>query len=180
MLQVCLIAALLFTAIQAVRAPRLLTASLWLAGVSALVSLLLYTMGAYEVAVIELSVGAGLVTVLFIFAINIAGEETMAGRPLVPKSLAWGLVCLPILLLGWLILPLIDKSAPVSDSTFADMLWQQRGLDILLQIALIGSGVLGLLGLLAGTTKPAGVEASGQKAEILKAGAVAVEEEVPA
>jgi len=53
--------------VQAIRAKRLLAAALWLAGVSAAVATLMYSLGAYEVAVIELSVGAGLVTVLFVF-----------------------------------------------------------------------------------------------------------------
>jgi len=53
----------------------LIASALWLAGVSALVSIMCYLLGAYAVAVIELSVGAGLVTVLFVFAISIAGEE---------------------------------------------------------------------------------------------------------
>lgn len=43
-------------------------------------------------AVIELSVGAGLVTMLFVFAINIAGdEETLAlshNLPVIPRPLS--------------------------------------------------------------------------------------------
>ena len=48
--------------------------TLWLAAVSALVGLLLYQLGAWEIAVIELSVGAGLVTVLMVFAITMIGD----------------------------------------------------------------------------------------------------------
>jgi uncharacterized MnhB-related membrane protein len=70
-----IVVGLLVCAVQAVRVQRLLNSALWLAGASALVALLIYMLGAPEVAVIELSVGAGLVTVLFVFAINIAGEE---------------------------------------------------------------------------------------------------------
>ncbi|MHB1482597.1 MAG: hydrogenase subunit MbhD domain-containing protein, partial [Bellilinea sp.] len=57
-------------AILAVRASRLLVSALWLAATSALVALEMYLLGAPEIAVIELSVGAGLVTILFVFAIN--------------------------------------------------------------------------------------------------------------
>ena len=69
--------AMLMCAFMAFRTPRLLISALWLAGCSAILSILLYLMGAYQVAVIELSVGAGLVTVLFVFAISIAGDETI-------------------------------------------------------------------------------------------------------
>ena len=69
---------------------RLLISALWLAGTSALAALMMYRLGAPEVAVIELSVGAGLVTVLFVFAINIAGEDTPSVRSLVPAPAGLG------------------------------------------------------------------------------------------
>jgi len=128
----------------------LLVSALWLAGCSALVALLMYLMGAPEIAVIELSVGAGLVTVLFVFAINIAGEEVMAIRSLVPRPLSWLLVAASVVLLTWITLPSFI-SAPVSETQagFAKILWQDRWLDLLLQLILIFAGVLGVLGLLA-------------------------------
>jgi uncharacterized MnhB-related membrane protein len=85
--------ALLVCAWQAVRSQRLLHSALWLACASALTALIIYILGAPEVAVIELSVGAGLVTVLFVFAINIAGEEALPVVPIIPRPLAWSLVC---------------------------------------------------------------------------------------
>ena len=80
----------------AIRTRRLLISALWLAGCSALTALLLYLLGAPEIAVIELSVGAGLVTVLFVFAINIAGEETLPIRRLIPRPLAWAITSRPV------------------------------------------------------------------------------------
>ncbi|MBI9051247.1 MAG: NADH-quinone oxidoreductase subunit J [Anaerolineaceae bacterium] len=149
-MQYILIAAgLLVCAIQAVRAHRLLPSALWLAGASALVSLLMYMLGAPEVAVIELSVGAGLVTVLFVFAINIAGEEPLTQKPLLPQWLAWVFVLIAALLMGWLILPILNVALPGPSYTdFTTSLWQNRSLDVLLQIILIFAGVLGVLGLL--------------------------------
>ena len=75
MSQLILIILSVIFAVQAIRAYRLLNSALWLAGVSALVSLIFYLMSATQVAVIELSVGAGLVTILFVFAISIAGSR---------------------------------------------------------------------------------------------------------
>ena len=141
-------------AIQAIRAKRLIVSALWLAGVSALLSVLFYLLGAYVVAVIELSVGAGLVTVLFVFAINIAGEEVLNLPAILPKPLAWGLAIAAVLLLGWLALPLLPVVSPASEAPLAELLGQQRGLDVLVQIVLIFSGVLGLMGLLAEAKSP--------------------------
>ena len=84
-LYICLVCASIICAIQAIRARRLIVSALWLAGTSAILSLIFYLVGAYLVAVIELSVGAGLVTVLFVFAISIAGEEAVELRSLVPE-----------------------------------------------------------------------------------------------
>lgn len=154
MLHVLLITLALLCAIQAVRAGRLMTSALWLAGVSALLSVVFYLMGAHTVAVIELSVGAGLVTVLFVFAINIAGEETILLPSPMPRPVALGLVIVSVVLLGWLVLPLTAGEHPTAGSSFAAVLWEQRSLDVLVQIVLIFAGVLGLLGLLAETKAP--------------------------
>lgn len=141
---------ILLCAIQAIRSPRLLISAIWLAGTSALVALEMYLLGAPELGVIELSVGAGLVTVLFVFAINIAGDEPLPERSLLPKPLAWLIVGLSLGLLGWLNLPNLAAVFPdLVESQFQTVLWENRGLDTLLQVLLIFAGVLGMLGLLS-------------------------------
>ena len=92
---------ILFCAFQAVRDKRLLVSAIWLAGTSALVSIMIFMIGAPQIAVIELSVGAGLVTVLFVFAINIAGDEPIPNLSFIPKWLARVLTLVAILLIGW-------------------------------------------------------------------------------
>jgi len=151
MFDLLIVAAMLVCAFQAVRAPRLLIAALWLAGASALTALMMYRLGAPEVAVIELSVGAGLVTVLFVFAINIAGEEPpVTLRSLVPAPLAWVAALCAVGLGVAMALPnLRAESALVQSERFATVLWERRSLDVLLQVVLIGGGVLAVLGLLA-------------------------------
>lgn len=153
---VIVVGGLLVCAAQAVRTTRLLYAALWLAGSSALTALEMYLLGAPEVAVIELSVGAGLVTVLFVFAINIAGEEITPLQSIVPKPLAWVLVAVSIILLAWMNVDILGNQISVQQSfDFRTVLWENRLLDVLLQIALIFSGVLGVLGLLAETRSSA-------------------------
>lgn len=142
-------------AVQALRMPRLLPAAVWLAGASAAVSITLYLLGAAQVAVVELSVGAGLVTVLLVFAITMAGEEPVAGRSVVPGHIALILVAAAALLLLWLVLPLVVLSdAPPDDTTFMGIFWQARTADVLAQILLVFTGVLCLLGLMIEPPEP--------------------------
>ncbi len=150
MLDILIVAGILVCAIQAIRAPRLLVSAIWLAGTSALVALLMYLLGAPDVAVIELSVGAGLVTVLFVFAINIAGEEGLSLPSLLPKPLSLVLVIISVILIGWFSIPALNVVLPAPQlGSLTTMMWDERTLDILLQVVLIFSGVLGVLGLLS-------------------------------
>lgn len=150
MIYTLIMIAMLMCAIQAIRSTRLLNSAIWLAVTSALVALLIYLLGAPEIAVIELSVGAGLVTVLFVFAINIAGEETPLTQSALPKPLVWGMILVAMLLLGWFTLPALNLSLPIyTEMDFSDVLWHKRSLDELLQTVLIFAGVLGVIGLLS-------------------------------
>jgi uncharacterized MnhB-related membrane protein len=147
---------ILASAILAIRTKRLLISAIWLAVASALTAVMIYLLGAPQIAVIELSVGAGLVTVLFVFAINIAGDEPVEIKSLIPAPLAWGLLLLAVGLAIFLMLPRLGI-LPVSTVDVAQgaILWDARYLDILLQIAIFFSGVLGVLGLLS-SGKPKG------------------------
>ncbi len=149
-----LVGAAIFSAIQSLRADSLLRSAIWLAGVSVLLSIVIYLLGAHQVAVIELSVGAGLVTVLFVFAISVAGGEGIGERSLVPKPLAWGLIVFSSLLLIYFVLPIKTSIASVSDTSLTAVFWEDRSLDLLVQIVLIYSGVLGLVGILAEAKAP--------------------------
>lgn len=139
-------------ALQAIRAGSLLAAAIWLASVSVLVSILLYGLGAPEVAVIELSVGAGLVTVLFVFAITVAGEEAITAPSLIPKPAAGALCLIALLLLAWMIWS--GLAAPIGDvaelqPALPTVFWELRGIDALVQLVLIFTAVLSVLALLA-------------------------------
>ncbi len=154
MVTLALCIAILICAIQSIRSKKLILSAIWLAGVSALLSIILFQMGAPQVAVIELSVGAGLVTVLLIFAIGVAGEEAINAPPILPRALILGLVIAFVLLLGWYSFPLSPMESPRLEPPFITVLWEERGLDVIAQIVLIFAGVLGLLGLLAEAKPP--------------------------
>ena len=136
------------------RAKRLLTAALWLAAVSALVAIALYQLGAPDVAVVELSVGAGLVTILFVFAITLAGDEAMDAPPIMPKWISWLLVLLAVGAVGSAIQVAPASNAAAAETSFTAVFWQERSLDILIQIGLIFAGVLGVLNLLTAKDTP--------------------------
>jgi len=141
-------------AVLAIRARRLLAAAIWLAGVSALTAVLLYRLGAQQVAVVELSVGAGLVTVLFVFAISIAGDDALSERESLPHTLTLPLIGLFLLLLGGLALPAETLETTVAETGFSAVFWGDRALDVLLQLVLIFTGVICMLGILADVRKP--------------------------
>ncbi len=148
--QTLVLAGMLLCALLAVHSPRLLISALWLAGCSALLALALANLGAPEVAVVELSVGAGLVTVIFVFAISIAGDEPAAYASIVPRPLAWVLMAAFFLLLAGLTVPrLLAPALTATPLSVLQAIWQARALDTLLQVALIFCGVLGSLGLLS-------------------------------
>lgn len=138
-------------AILAISAKRLLISAIWLAITSALVALMLFLLGAPQIAVIELSVGAGLVTVLFVFAINIAGEEVMGLRSALPLPLVWTSIVLACGLLIFFIVRSLGffQLPDATSAVAASVLWQERYLDFLLQTVLILAGVLGVIGLLS-------------------------------
>ncbi len=149
-----------FCAIQAIRTTNLLLSVLWLASVSALTSIVLFTLDAPNAAVIEISVGAGLVAVLLVFAISIAGEETLHNHDTLWKKILRHFPLITVLLLLlWILLPLPETQPGLKDTaTFSTILWEDRALDVLLQIVIIFSAVLSLLGLLADQKLPAAVQ----------------------
>jgi hypothetical protein len=70
-----------------------------------------------------------------------------------------------VVLLGMLALPLNAPSAEAASAGAAPMsqvFWEDRGLDVLVQIILIFSGVLGLIGLLAEVNAPFGEAAAAE------------------
>ena len=147
--------AIVVFALLAILSRRMLISAIWLALTSAAVAVLIYLLGAPHIAVIELSVGAGLVTILFVFAINIAGEDTTRLQAIIPKPIAIGSILVAVVLGGLLILRSGDgiklMQIPAEQS---EIQWQSRYIDLLIQVGLIFAGVLGVIGLLADNHKP--------------------------
>src|SRR5213592_147835 len=90
----------IFCAYRAIVAKRILPAIIYLACISALVSAVIYMLGAAQVAVMELSVGAGLVTVLLVYAVSVVGDDALDPASVIPKPLAFGVVAAVAIILG--------------------------------------------------------------------------------
>jgi uncharacterized MnhB-related membrane protein len=142
----------IFCAYRATVSRRILSSTLYLACISALTSVVIFMMGATQVAVMELSVGAGLVTVLMVYALSVVGEDALDPISVIPKPLALGLVGAVTILLAWMVYPAIQSAGLTGSVDLASVLWQQRVLDVWIQIVLIFSGVMGVLGLLSERT----------------------------
>jgi NADH:ubiquinone oxidoreductase subunit 6 (subunit J) len=145
-MMIVLLILMVWGALQTVRASHLLSATLWLAAVSVLIATMLYDLGAWQIAVIELSVGSGLVTVLMVFVITIVGNEP---ENIDKRRLPVLVIIMSILLLVILTVPFIPPQAAGEQQSLSNTLWQERGLDLVLQAVLIFAGVLGVIGLLS-------------------------------
>lgn len=137
---------------RAIVSKSILSATIYLACISALVSAVLYLLGAPQVAVMELSVGAGLVTVLLVYAVSVVGDDALDPASVIPKPLAFVLVGMVTALLGLMAFPATQKTIEPGSIALSIALWQDRVLDVWIQIALIFSGVMGVLGLLSEKT----------------------------
>src|SRR5574339_14365 len=141
-----------FCAYRAIVAKRILSATIYLACISALVSAVIYLLGAAQVAVMELSVGAGLVTVLLVYALSVVGDDAVDPPSVIPKPLAFVLVGLVAVLIAMMAYPAIPAYFERGSMNLAVSLWGSRVLDVWIQIVLIFSGVMGVLGLLSEKT----------------------------
>lgn len=132
----------------------LIKAAIALALTSAVLTVVMFLMGATLAAVLELSVCAGLITAVFVSTISLTRnltteEEAEAARKRLRKTL-W----LPALLafvgtLVWILfpnLPLALAQTPAgADIAAREALWDSRQLDILGAILIVLAGVFGVV-----------------------------------
>jgi NADH-quinone oxidoreductase subunit J len=131
----------------------LLYAALSLALASMMLSMVLFQFGANIAAVFELSVCAGLITVLFVSTVSLTKDSDQKTESKLP---AWFILPMLAVLAGgsyflveWLgkALPLLPTAQPAAAS-FQEAFWGQRTTDVLGQVALILTGVFGILAIL--------------------------------
>ena len=134
---------------------NLLKAAIALAVTSAILSMVMFVFSAPIAAVFELSVCAGLITVIFISAISmtrVRSKEELAQKQ---KERRKRFALLPVILivLGvltfFLLWPHVDSFLPnaaaSAGASVQDVLWNKRQIDLLGQIIIILAGVFGVL-----------------------------------
>jgi NADH-quinone oxidoreductase subunit J len=149
-IDITLLVLLVALACLAVFLRDLLRAAISLAFMSALLAVVVYRMDSPYAAVFELSVVAGLITVLFVSAIAMTKDEEQ-----VPEA-RWPLYVFPLVLalfgvLDILVMKSLFAATPAGygnpTTNFGGTLWGLRSLDIVGQIAVIFAGVFGVLAL---------------------------------
>lgn len=155
-LDLVLLTLFLVGALWCVLRGSLLRAAIALAVTSTFLTLLMFRLGAPLAAVFELSVCAGLITVVFVSAISLTkpqshAEEIAAARPRIARY--WPLPVLVALALAalWLFPPTLARPLP---PTFAEpairyLLWIGRQADVLGQALALFTGIIGIIVLFA-------------------------------
>ncbi|MBN1568966.1 MAG: hypothetical protein JXA73_14040 [Acidobacteria bacterium] len=135
----------------------LLYVAVSLALISAILALVLFNFGANIAGVFELSVCAGLITVLFISTVSLTKDSDKRVETRLPTYFV-PLFVLIFIGIDYFIIQWFARSVPASivpqpSGTFQKVFWEIRSADILGQIGLIGAGVFGILALFRLTAK---------------------------
>ena len=143
---------LIIAALMVVFSSRLLLAAISLAATSIMLTLLMFKLNSPIAAVFELSICAGLITVIFITTISfvkpVAQEDLIETRNKRIKKYA----ALPIILIivgvvtSYVIKPLVlALPAIVQEKNVANVLWNLRQVDLLGQAIILLVGVFGIV-----------------------------------
>ena len=142
---------LLFFAVLAVFLKDVLLSVLSLATVSALLSVLFFQLGCPVAGVFELSVGAGLITVLVVLTISFIQTRKEKRQE---RKILWALIALAASALVFFLFQtttrLIYPSAipPAGWGEVGEVLWKLRAFDLVPQVLVVLSAVFGILALL--------------------------------
>jgi NADH-quinone oxidoreductase subunit J len=150
-LQTALLVVLVTLAVLAILLKDLLRSAIALALASLVLGIIFFRMGAPYAGVFEISVVAGLITVLFILTIALtkAGEEVRESRLV---NWVFPLVFVAFIVIDALVMKSLLGKVPALASaaesgSFGDVLWRGRTFDLVGQIAVILAGVFAVLAL---------------------------------
>ena len=152
---IVLLASLIMAMLLTLMMKNLVKSAISLSVLSAILSIIMFLMKLPLAAVFELSVCAGLVTVLFISTISITRQKDSEEISQLKKKRKKRFLALPFILVAITIIlffawPSISKNlilsnVPHINSTVQDVLWYGRQVDILGQIIIILAGVFGIV-----------------------------------
>ena len=149
--QILLLCGLLLFSIFAVLAKDLIKSAISLALASLFLGIIFFVMGAPYAGVFEISVVAGLITVLFMLTIALtkAGgdvRESKAATLIFPVFFIL-VALIDIFVMKGLLPKLQVLQTGAESGTFAEVLWKQRTFDLVGQLAVILAGVFAVLAL---------------------------------
>ena len=153
---ILLLAGLVISALVTVMIRDLLKAAVSLAVLSAVLTVILFILQAPLAAVFELSVCAGLITVVFISTISMTKLRTKEQVAQHKEERRKRFRLLPVIVIALictglaLMLPHLGEMIPttvphVTTAAEATVFWNQRQADLLGQIVIVLAGVLGIL-----------------------------------
>jgi len=150
-LQIALLVGLVLASALAVLARDLIKSAISLAVASLLLGIIFFRMNAPYAGVFEISVVAGLITVLFILTIALTKTE---GEVRESKAVLWAfpIVFVLFIAIDALVMKGLMNKVPAlpgaaESGAFGDVLWKQRTFDLVGQLAVILSGVFAVLAL---------------------------------
>lgn len=144
---ISLFVVLIILAMAAVMAKSMLASAIMLALASVLVALIMFTFAAPWAAVFELSVCAGLITVLFISVISLVGKDEKFANENRVRFTVLPLFAALVAILGWIfVVPFfeaISKYPRMADSAknLGEIIWNARNFDLIAQILVLSAGV---------------------------------------
>jgi NADH-quinone oxidoreductase subunit J len=149
-LQIILLVGLVLFSVLAILLKELLRSAIALAVASLLLGVIFFRMNAPYAGVFEISVVAGLITVLFMLTIALtkggASAESSAARIAFPVFFVL-FAAIDVLVMKKLLARMPALVAPPEAGTFGQVLWGARTLDLVGQIAVIFAGVFAVLAL---------------------------------
>ena len=149
-LQIILLVGLVLFAVLAILLKDLLRSAIALAVASLLLGIIFFRMNAPYAGVFEISVVAGLITVLFMLTIALtkggAAAESRAAKIAFPIFFVL-FAAIDVLVMKKLLARMPSIAAPAEAGTFGQVLWGARTLDLVGQIAVIFAGVFAVLAL---------------------------------
>ncbi|MGB4703975.1 MAG: NADH-quinone oxidoreductase subunit J [Candidatus Saccharicenans sp.] len=150
-IQIILLCGLVIFSGLAILLRDLIKAALSLAVASLILGIIFFRLSAPYAGVFEISVVAGLITVLFVLTIALTkkGDEVAEARLV---KLAFPIFLILFLIIDGLVMKSLLQKIPALPSgpeagTFGDVLWKQRTFDLVAQIGVILAGVLAVLAL---------------------------------
>jgi NADH:ubiquinone oxidoreductase subunit 6 (subunit J) len=149
--QTALLIGLVLFSVLAILLRDLLKSAISLAAASLLLGIIFFRMNAPYAGVFEISVVAGLITVLFILTIALtnAGDQVRESRVVnwVFPLFFVAFIIIDALVMKGLLQKIPALASGAETGTFGDVLWKGRTFDLIGQIAIILAGVFAVLAL---------------------------------